>query len=83
MRRHPQSQILRDQGVTDAEDEPFKIEVRVNKAEHTLKFIDNGIGMDAEEVVKYIAQIAFSGAEEFMGKYKPITSATNSSATSA
>jgi len=34
-----------------------------------LTFIDNGIGMTAEEVEKYIAQIAFSGAEEFVGKY--------------
>ena len=62
--------ILRDQGLVQARDEDFKIEVRINKAEGTLKFIDNGIGMDAEEVQKYIAQIAFSGAEEFLEKYK-------------
>ena len=56
--------------LVQARDEEFKIEIRVNKADKTLKFIDNGIGMDAEEVQKYIAQIAFSGAEDFVGKYK-------------
>lgn len=62
--------ILRDQGLVEARDEDFKIEIRINKTEGTLKFIDNGIGMDAEEVQKYIAQIAFSGAEDFVNKYK-------------
>lgn len=62
--------ILQDQGVIPPSTEEFKIQILINKAERTLKFIDNGIGMDAEEVEKYIAQIAFSGAEEFIGKYK-------------
>ena len=62
--------ILRDQGLCEANDSDFKIEIKIDKENRTLKFIDNGIGMDAEEVVKYIAQIAFSGAEDFMGKYK-------------
>lgn len=62
--------ILRDQGVVQARDEDFKVEIRINKQERTIHFIDNGIGMDAEEVQKYIAQIAFSGAEEFLEKYK-------------
>ncbi len=62
--------ILRDQGLAEARDDEFKIEIRINKTDRTLKFIDNGIGMDAAEVEKYIAQIAFSGAEEFMSKYK-------------
>lgn len=62
--------ILREQGQLQALDEEFKIEIHINKNDRTLKFIDNGIGMDAEEVQKYIAQIAFSGAEEFMQKYK-------------
>lgn len=62
--------ILRDQGVLSVKDEDFKIEIQINKEARTLKFIDNGIGMDAEEVQKYIAQIAFSGAEDFVGKYK-------------
>src|SRR3984885_150561 len=56
--------ILRDQGQVNAKDEDFKIEILIDKDNKTLKFIDNGIGMDAEEVQKYIAQIAFSGAED-------------------
>ena len=43
-----------------------KIEVIVNPEEKTLKFIDNGIGMTADEVEEYITQIAFSGATEFL-----------------
>src|SRR4029079_14328380 len=64
------TRILRDQGEIDVKDEDFRIDVQIDKEAHTLKFIDNGIGMDAEEVKKYIAQIAFSGAEEFLSKYK-------------
>jgi molecular chaperone HtpG len=62
--------ILQDQGIIQPNGEEFKIQVLINKEEKTLKFIDNGIGMDAQEVEQYIAQIAFSGAEEFIGKYK-------------
>lgn len=62
--------ILRDQGETQAQDDDFRIDIQSDKEHHTLKFIDNGIGMTAEEVKKYIAQIAFSGAEEFLSKYK-------------
>ncbi len=47
-----------------------KIEVIVNPEEKTLKFIDNGLGMTAEEVEEYINQIAFSGATDFIEKYK-------------
>ena len=47
-----------------------KIQVIVNPEEKTLKFIDNGIGMTAEEVEEYITQIAFSGATQFLEKYK-------------
>ncbi|MGK7650087.1 molecular chaperone HtpG [Capnocytophaga sp. G1920] len=46
------------------------IEVKVDKDNKTLHIIDQGIGMTAEEVEKYINQIAFSGAEEFLEKYK-------------
>ncbi|HBL70467.1 molecular chaperone HtpG [uncultured Alistipes sp.] len=46
------------------------IHVAVDKAQKTLTVTDRGIGMTAEEVDKYINQIAFSGAEEFMEKYK-------------
>ena len=52
------------------EDEKYEITVAFNKDEKTLKFMDNGIGMTAEEVKKYINQVAYSGAEEFIEKYK-------------
>ena len=47
-----------------------KIQVIVNPEEKTLKFIDNGLGMTAEEVEEYINQVAFSGATDFVEKYK-------------
>ena len=50
-----------------------KIQVLVNPEEKTLKFIDNGLGMTAEEVEEYITQIAFSGATQFLEKYKDKT----------
>jgi|TARA_B100000745_G_C20152143_1_gene394963 molecular chaperone HtpG len=46
------------------------LEIKVNKKEKTFHIIDNGVGMTAEEVKKYINDIAFSGAEEFLEKYK-------------
>ena len=49
------------------------IQVIVNPEEKTLKFIDTGIGMTADEVEEYITQIAFSGATEFLEKYKDKT----------
>lgn len=51
-----------------------KIQVIINPEEKTLKFIDNGVGMTAEEVEEYITQIAFSGATQFLEKYKDKTS---------
>ena len=48
----------------------LKIEVKVDKAAKTITIKDKGIGMTAEEIEKYITQIAFSGAEEFVTKYK-------------
>ena len=50
-----------------------KIEVIVNPEEKTMKFIDNGLGMTEEEVEEYITQIAFSGATQFLEKYKDKT----------
>lgn len=50
-----------------------KIQVIVNPEEKTLKFIDTGLGMTADEVEEYITQIAFSGATEFLEKYKDKT----------
>ena len=47
-----------------------KIEVKIDKEGKKLHIIDQGLGMTAEEVEKYINQVAFSGAEEFLDKYK-------------
>lgn len=47
-----------------------QIQVIVNQDEKTLKFIDNGLGMTSDEVEEYINQIAFSGATDFIEKYK-------------
>ena len=59
----------------DAEDDGIKprIDVILDKENKTLTFSDNGIGMTDEEVEKYITQIAFSGAQEFIEKYKDKT----------
>lgn len=48
----------------------LRVEVTLNKEAKTITIKDNGIGMTSEEVEKYINQIAFSGAEEFVNKYK-------------
>lgn len=57
-------------GEAENKDETFKIDIILNEKEKTLKFIDNGIGMTADEIKMYINQIAFSGAEDFIEKYK-------------
>jgi len=54
----------------EVEGEEYKIEVYASAKDKTLTFVDNGIGMTAEEVEKYINQIAFSGATDFINKYK-------------
>lgn len=51
-------------------DEKYRIDVIASPTDKTLTFIDNGIGMTAEEVEEYINQIAFSGASDFLEKYK-------------
>jgi len=51
----------------------LQVEVKVDKKAKTIQVIDNGLGMTAEEVEKYINQIAFSGAEEFLKKYEDKT----------
>ena len=53
-----------------SEDQKFSIKVIADPTNKTLKFIDNGIGMTADEVKTYINQIAFSGATAFMEQYK-------------
>jgi molecular chaperone HtpG len=50
--------------------EQYQIRVVLDKENKTIQVIDNGIGMTAEEVKKYINQVAFSGAQEFLEKYK-------------
>ena len=47
-----------------------KIEIKVDKENRTLHVIDQGLGMTADEVNKYINEVAFSGAEEFINQYK-------------
>ncbi|CCB88267.1 molecular chaperone HtpG [Simkania negevensis] len=64
------TKILRDQGKTSAVDEEFRIDLTLDKEAKTLTIADTGIGMTAGEVEKYIAQLAFSGAEEFVEKYQ-------------
>lgn len=53
-----------------SDEEKYCVTVKTNKEKKTLTFIDNGLGMDEEEVKKYINQVAFSGAEDFISKYK-------------
>ncbi|MBN4066938.1 molecular chaperone HtpG [Simkania negevensis] len=63
--------LLKDQGVVSLkEDAVFKVDVAIDKENKTITFSDTGIGMDAGEVEKYIAQIAFSGAQDFAEKYQ-------------
>ena len=52
------------------EDNKYQVKVIVSAKDKTIKFIDNGLGMTADEVNEYICQIAFSGAEAFLEKYK-------------
>ncbi len=54
----------------EPEDVEYKVEVVVNPKEKTIKVTDNGLGMTEEEVEEYINQIAFSGAQDFLNKYK-------------
>lgn len=56
-------------GEAQADDAPYRVDVVVDKAAGTLQISDNGLGMTAEEVEKYIAQVAFSGATDFITKY--------------
>ena len=57
-------------GEVASDNKPYKITVAVSKKNKTLSFSDNGIGMTADEIDKYINQVAFSGAEDFFNKYK-------------
>ncbi len=61
--------ILRDQGKASFKDEDIRIDIQLDAEKKQLHFIDNGLGMMKEEVENYIAQLAFSGAEDFCTKY--------------
>ncbi len=60
-----------------SEDEKFAVNVVIDEKNKTIKIIDNGIGMTADEVKKYINQIAFSGATDFLSKYEEKTDDEN------
>lgn len=62
--------VLSKNGEYNKEVGDLKVEILLDKKEKTLTVRDNGVGMTAEEIDKYINQIAFSGAEEFVQKYK-------------
>jgi molecular chaperone HtpG len=62
--------LLSQRGESTGELGELKITVSLDEEKKTLTFSDNGIGMTAEEIDKYINQIAFSGAEEFVEKFK-------------
>ena len=55
---------------TAAEDEKYRVDVAVDKDASTITVSDNGIGMTADEIKEYITNIAFSGASDFVEKYK-------------
>ena len=61
---------LQSIGECKSEDTDFRVDVYCDKENKTITIKDNGIGMTEEEIDKYINQIAFSGAEEFLAKYK-------------
>ena len=71
------SKLRRLVSIGEAEEQAEKprIDIVLDKGERTLAFSDNGIGMTDEEVEKYITQIAFSGAKDFIEQYKDKTDA--------
>merc|ERR1711916_8772 len=69
-------QKLASMGQFDGELGKLKVEVAVDKKKKTLTISDSGIGMSAEEIKKYINQIAFSGATEFVEKFKDADAAS-------
>jgi molecular chaperone HtpG len=62
--------LAKENNVPGIKAQEFRIDLKIDAEKQQLIFSDNGLGMDAEEVEKYIAQIAFSGAEEFVQKYQ-------------
>ncbi|BBA17049.1 molecular chaperone HtpG [Blattabacterium cuenoti] len=70
--------LIKLENLSDIIDDDFKVKIIVDNFNKTLHILDNGIGMTKEEVDKYINQIAFSGAEEFIQKYKNISKTDSS-----
>ena len=62
--------ITKEKMLHPSEESDYRVTVTLDKAAGEIRFADNGIGMTAEEVEKYINQVAFSGAEEFLKNYE-------------
>jgi len=62
-------QTIRLSSKIDDDDEPLRVEILVDPFEKTVSILDNGIGMSKDEVLRYINQIAFSGAKEFIDQH--------------
>jgi molecular chaperone HtpG len=62
--------LLRDQGKSKVDDNPLRIDLKIDSEKKTVTFADNGLGMTSEEVEKYITELAFSGAEDFIKNYQ-------------
>lgn len=60
---------LQSLGEFKSDEKDFRVDIKCDKDAKTITIMDNGIGMTEEEIDKYINQIAFSGAEEFLAKY--------------
>ena len=69
--------VLSAKGEKTGQTDDLKITVSIDEKKKTLKISDQGIGMTADEIDKYINQIAFSGAEEFVEKFKDDTESAN------
>ncbi len=69
--------LLKDMGEADYEDCDFSVRVTIDKENKIIQVSDNGIGMTAEEITKYITEIAFSGANDFLKKYENKTAQDN------
>ena len=63
---------LKLEGVYEGEEPEYQIEIIADKEKKTLTIRDNGLGLDVEDVKKYINQIAFSGARDFVSKYQKV-----------
>lgn len=62
--------MLQDRSLAQKDDLPFRVDIRIDSENKTIEISDNGIGMTQEEIKKYIAQLAFSGAQEFASRYE-------------